>query len=400
MTKNHCSSKNREKGFSLVEVLVAAGTLGLVALGLAKLAQQQMKSTSTVQANYEIAAILNEMRTILSDPNNCQTTFEGENAASSSAIGRLRKGSTDKFVIGKKYGQGKVKINSYKLSNKNKTLADDETHLLIEFSRGRASFREIVVKRIVLQVEPDNQSNITNCLASSAGGTSSIWQRGSGTNIDDIFFSSGKVGIGTTDPTTLLDVNGEAKFDSLQVENEAKVNFLQVKAASFTEGESCAGEDEGKIRYNINLKGLEVCDGSKFKSVGQLAPLESDTYVVTSTIDNLTFSNTGCVGFGGGSESVKCKAKCQPGDFGLSGGCDAPEPAVNVKTSTGFGMRGPYIIVSSSPILGSGLPVGWSCVGDCPRSGGINLNSLGSLNCFKLTAKVLCKKIEKEEKEE
>ncbi len=73
MTRNN-------RGFAIVEVLVAAALLGGIALAISKLTQDQLKSTKTVETRFEYNAILNDIREILGSRQSCQATFIDQNA--------------------------------------------------------------------------------------------------------------------------------------------------------------------------------------------------------------------------------------------------------------------------------------------------------------------------------
>jgi len=68
-----------KKGFSLVEIMVAAGMMSLLALGGMKLMKNQTKSSKTIAQGFEETAILNEIRTLLTDAKSCAETFSGLN---------------------------------------------------------------------------------------------------------------------------------------------------------------------------------------------------------------------------------------------------------------------------------------------------------------------------------
>lgn len=71
--------KNNQ-GFSLVEVMVAAGMLGLLAMAGVKLMQNQNQAMKTIETKSEYNGIMNDIRTILADSNSCRTTLGGLNA--------------------------------------------------------------------------------------------------------------------------------------------------------------------------------------------------------------------------------------------------------------------------------------------------------------------------------
>lgn len=180
---------NWNKGFSLVEVLLAAALMGGLALALAKFNQDQMKSTKTVETKFEYTAILNEIRQILGDNASCRATLENRNGASTApgVITRIIRynplGNIDRFIAdasgnGPSYGNGIVKILSFHLVADAPAVlpagpSSGSTHLVITFSFGSKdrTYVNTNTKKILLNVDVDNSNNIIDC--SSAGSTAS-----------------------------------------------------------------------------------------------------------------------------------------------------------------------------------------------------------------------------------
>lgn len=66
---------NNEQGFSLVQVMIAAGMLGLVSLGTMRLMENQSKSASTTESKFESSETLNDIRLLLSERDSCRRSF-------------------------------------------------------------------------------------------------------------------------------------------------------------------------------------------------------------------------------------------------------------------------------------------------------------------------------------
>jgi prepilin-type N-terminal cleavage/methylation domain-containing protein len=190
----------RKQGFSIVEVMVAAGIMGVVTLGLNKLTETQFKTVKTVESSSEVTSILTQMKTILATSESCEATFV-TNPANSGNPYRINQGAlsdpmairqlspssgsiVDKFIantnksLARKYGNGGVKILSYSLSTSDSAVgitAGDTvgtTHLLVRFYRGKGTLgNEEIVKKIILNVERVSPTNnrIATCSTSSAG---------------------------------------------------------------------------------------------------------------------------------------------------------------------------------------------------------------------------------------
>lgn len=182
------------RGFSLIEVLLASALLGGLALTLAKFTQDQMKSTKTVETKFEHAAILNEIRQILGNNASCMATLGGRNANSTAPniIFNIRKalpnppgGNIDRFTAepngnGPSYGNGLVKIISFHLDASLPPAAlgptnSGTTNLVITFSFGSKdrTYISSTTKTILLNVDTVDATDRTITDCSSSGNTAS-----------------------------------------------------------------------------------------------------------------------------------------------------------------------------------------------------------------------------------
>jgi prepilin-type N-terminal cleavage/methylation domain-containing protein len=70
MNKNYLFAA-KEEGFSLIEMMVAIGVLGVLSLGVVKLMDNSNKAAKTIDAKDEISMLTREIVTILSNPDSC-----------------------------------------------------------------------------------------------------------------------------------------------------------------------------------------------------------------------------------------------------------------------------------------------------------------------------------------
>lgn len=213
--------KHNQSGFTLLEIMIAVGLLGGLAVAGMTLFKNQNEAQKTVEANYEVTTVLSQMRTILADIGNCSATFTGQpinggQANDCTAIGFagrcIQKDVSS--VFRPTYGinlqlPGNVRINSYTLDNTLPGLAPNETILKISFSRGKASIKDEITKNMKLVFSPVG-GPISSCYALS-NNSDTFWLQ---SNVDpnDIHYPGGDVGIGVANPTTKLDIaqNGTA----------------------------------------------------------------------------------------------------------------------------------------------------------------------------------------------
>lgn len=183
-------SQNTEKGFSIVEVLVASALMGAVALGIAKLTQDQTKSTKTIESRFEITTTINEMTQLLSERDSCIATLGGRDAVSTdpatSILALYERPATPPDIArfeanasntGPSYGNGTFKITSFRLSTANDgtnvgmvpLTNEGITNLYVAFYFGqnKTYSAQTLEKKIRIQVKTvsDNDFTIVDCVA-------------------------------------------------------------------------------------------------------------------------------------------------------------------------------------------------------------------------------------------
>ncbi len=200
MKKNNI--KISERGFTLVEVLIATAIMSLGALALSELMGTQFKSVKTIESSSEVIGLLNGVRTIISSSDSCEETFvrnpaNGGNPYSYNQVALsnpmpIRKISkstgtvTSQFIANsdvnsaEAYGNGNVKILSYTLDDSHSSVGIPAgetigtTHLIVEFYRGKAVLGQSTIKKKILlnveRVSPgDNRIQTCSTAAESVG---------------------------------------------------------------------------------------------------------------------------------------------------------------------------------------------------------------------------------------
>src|SRR5690606_19769231 len=155
----------RQKGFSLVEVLMAAGIVGGIGLTVAKLGQDSARVTKTTEANNEINAFIGDVSYILSNKENCNATISGSETIGSqiTAIKRVRDGSVFNVyeLSPKQYGN-----NSFSVQSIRSSLIDGGVSLLFDINRTNLTTlgSRQITKRIPLKAVVDG-GQITSCFS-------------------------------------------------------------------------------------------------------------------------------------------------------------------------------------------------------------------------------------------
>jgi len=113
----------KNKGFSLIELMVAVGISGIVSIGIMQMMLSTTKISTVNAKKIEVFQILNRMNSILNDSESCELNFKNKNPKKGEKINsltQLSKGVKKKrFEVGKIYGaaDGRVTIKSMMLKN-------------------------------------------------------------------------------------------------------------------------------------------------------------------------------------------------------------------------------------------------------------------------------------------
>lgn len=236
------------RGFSLIEVLVAVAALGGLSIAGMQLYQNQVKGQKTVETNYEVTAIVQQLRTVLSNPTNCAVSFVGLNPSSATPT-FIRKEVNSAFEEVYRVDDqqpGNIRIRSYNFNKTYPGMASNETMLVVNFSRGPAAIKDQTQKALKIVYTADGSGNILTCHAFN-NNNDDFWVQ-SMAQPHDIYYAAGNVGVGVVNPSAKLDVGGAIKVGPA--------------------ADTCAAAQEGHQRYNSTLKAMQFCNGSVWASMG------------------------------------------------------------------------------------------------------------------------------------
>ena len=156
-------------GFGLVEVLMAAGLAGGIALTIAKLSQDANRVTKTTESNNEINMFMTDAAYILSDKENCMKTIVPGTAVNGAPITAIKKyapttppdDSVSIYSVGPKYGNGLFSITGMQTDN-----TDGNPSLKITVVRNNVTTTgaRSIVKKIPLKVVLTG-GNIASCFS-------------------------------------------------------------------------------------------------------------------------------------------------------------------------------------------------------------------------------------------
>lgn len=154
-----------QKGFSLVEILMAAGIVGGIALTVAKLSQDSARVTKTTEANNEINNFMSDVSYILSDKASCEATVAGSETigAQISTIKKVKDSTIFNVyeLDPKKYGN-----NSFSISSIRTSLEDGGVLLLFDIKRANVTTlgSRQITKRLPLKAVVEN-GKIKSCFS-------------------------------------------------------------------------------------------------------------------------------------------------------------------------------------------------------------------------------------------
>ncbi len=367
--------KKNEKGFSLVELmLVAAGLAGLAYVGM-QMTKTQIKSVVKGQLDSDILLTTNEIVGILSDPAKCMATLGGKNALSTtSGINAINSTFYYSAASGSApaggYGNSNLQITSYALNATSTEVGNKTSYLIINYQNKNvlkgSSGASSVAKKVGLYVEVDSGQNITKC-RSLANSSTDIWSRGAGSNI---FYSGGRVGIGTSAPGQNLNLYDDSSYSVLRINSpiasgfNSSIQFYDLTNKGFSLAYSGVADPAG---HSLVL-GWDQSENLLDKSI---MTFKSDVRVGIGTstpVTTLDVKPTGNLCPSGGTICNDFYTYVLPANWG--GGIHTWDVYAN--GSLGVGVEGNLSAVITSPknhathssvSATMDCPTGWSCTG-------------------------------------
>lgn len=137
--------KNHE-GFSLVQIMIAMGLLGVISVGIMQVMKTGTKTQTTLETSFELTQALSFIERTLASPGACEATVKDKNLGDTlTAINDYDSdGETVKAIYTINQEIGKIKILSIKIDTAMNTTSDGGlTNIIIEFDKGNSGKRDM-----------------------------------------------------------------------------------------------------------------------------------------------------------------------------------------------------------------------------------------------------------------
>lgn len=327
----HATRVASASGFSVIEVLVVFGLIAIVASGIASLMVSGMKQQKGLQAKDQQREVTAEIRYLLNSKVACANSFGGppnNPTGTGFTVNTIRDSSVapgvPKFTVNTNDKTGLLRFEEFRVSNfvvdpTNTNLGTAELQVKLSKVGDTGTVRDVRPDIIMLKVMRNAPGFIIECF-SIGGKNEALWQIG--TNLSDIYYNGGNVGIGTMTPAARLDIQGGIKLSN--------------------DVTACSAANEGTLRYNAVQKFMEFCNSTAWQ------PVFPKTYTVNNpagVVDPYSL------------DQQRSEVYCDLEDIAISGGgkcpvCDLPgNPAC---ARSGF-----YIDIMSFPITHIDGRKGW-----------------------------------------
>ncbi|MBY0316657.1 MAG: hypothetical protein K2Q26_14125 [Bdellovibrionales bacterium] len=202
------------KGFSLASVMVGVAIVGIVAVGTLSLFENMTKSQNMADFRTQRDVLVEEIRAHLSDTQACRATFGSISLLTNGhteAITQIRNADNSvKWMTATPYSS-----NTYRISNlvfnytpgttaTNPSTATANLMVQLQAIKKVAGINVSDPKFINISIKRNPTTGaMLECIA-SAKMSDGIWQRSN--NVNDIFYASGNVGVGSALPQSTFEI--------------------------------------------------------------------------------------------------------------------------------------------------------------------------------------------------
>ncbi len=169
--------KLNNNGFSMVQIMMAAGMMGLLSLGMMKLMENQKLSAKSVRSTAAVQSFYLEAKAYLARPGYCAKNFEGvtlKDGVEFELEDILKANGQPIYKKGQIYETGLIRLDSISTRNFEKdTESKALMHLVFNLSKvGKSYGAKKYVRIVKLSLDLDKEGKVLNCstFGSSASG--------------------------------------------------------------------------------------------------------------------------------------------------------------------------------------------------------------------------------------
>lgn len=168
-----------DKGFSLVQVIVAMGMMSILGLAMMKMNSQQIQNTKTIKVKTEANQFYSEVVSFLSKPEICTSNFKNRSINDEASLEKISyKSGKVKYEKGKLYGQNAFRLHRIYTSDYYSDNGDGIGTIMVNLeleATGNINGNKIQKKAFELNVLTNDHGKITSCSPSAiqtgGGGT-------------------------------------------------------------------------------------------------------------------------------------------------------------------------------------------------------------------------------------
>ncbi len=247
--KLHLANQHlKQKAFGIVEVMIAIGLVGIMAAGISGMLTGAMRQQAGIQAKDQQREVTAEIRNLLNNKVACLNSFGGGNVQTGFPVSQVKDASnTVRYALNTNDKSEMLTFKEFAISHwvadaGYTTQGNADFKIKLSKASDTGTVKEIKPDIITLKVKTDVSGNVIECF--SMGISSDGFWQASPSNVSNIFFSGGNVGVGVNDPQSKLDVAGNIRPGS----------------AGVATGGVCSGE--GSFGYDIAAHAPVFCNSS------------------------------------------------------------------------------------------------------------------------------------------